>query len=267
VAQGFADYRLDNVANAIYSFVWDEYCDWYLEIAKVQIATGDESQQRATRRTLIRTLETVLRLLHPIAPFITAELWDRVAVVAGRKPAEANETVATAPYPQADLSRVDAQADAWMAKLKAMVAATRSLRSEMGLSPGERVPLVTLGDAAFIEAAAPVLKALAKLSEVRQPATEAAFAEATKMSPVVVQGEAHLALHVEVDVEAERQRLGKEVERLQGEIAKSHAKLGNDSFVARAPAAVVEQERQRLADFTQTLARLQDQVRRLGSSA
>jgi valyl-tRNA synthetase len=154
-----------------------------------------------------------------------------------------------------------------MAKLKAMVAATRSLRSEMGLSPGERVPLVTLGDAAFIEAAAPVLKALAKLSEVRQPATEAAFAEATKMSPVVVQGEAHLALHVEVDVEAERQRLGKEVERLQGEIAKCHAKLGNDSFVARAPAAVVEQERQRLADFTQTLARLQDQVRRLGSSA
>ena len=267
VAQGFADYRLDNVVNAIYSFVWDEYCDWYLEIAKVQLQGGDASQQRATRRTLIRTLETVLRLLHPVTPFITAELWDRVAVVAGRKAAGSADTIATAPYPQADLSRIDAEADAWVARLKSMVAATRSLRSEMGLSPGERVPLVAIGDVEFIEAAAPVLKALAKLSEVRQPASDEAFNQATRTSPVVVAGAARLALHVEVDVQAETQRLGKEIERLSHEITKAQAKLGNESFVARAPAAVVEQERQRLADFTQNLARLQDQVRRLTAPA
>jgi valyl-tRNA synthetase len=267
VSQGFADYRLDNVANAIYSFVWDEYCDWYLEIAKVQLQTGNESQQRATRRTLIRTLETVLRLLHPLTPFITAELWERVAVVAGRKAPGDAQTIATARYPQAELSRVDAQADAWMARFKALVLATRSLRGEMALSPAERVPLVTIGDAAFIEAAAPLLKALAKLSEVRIAGDEATFAEATRMSPVHVQGDTRLALHVEIDVEAERQRLAKEAERLQAEIAKAQAKLGNESFVARAPAAVVEQERQRLADFSQTLARVQDQLRRLGPSA
>ena len=115
VAQGFADYRLDNVANAIYTFVWDEYCDWYLEIAKVQIAGGSEAQQRATRRTLIRTLETVLRLLHPMAPFITAELWDTVAVVAGRKAAGSTDSIVTAAYPQAQLEKVDPAADAWMA--------------------------------------------------------------------------------------------------------------------------------------------------------
>jgi valyl-tRNA synthetase len=263
VEQGFADYRLDLVANAIYSFVWDEYCDWYLEIAKVQIQNGGESQQRATRRTLIRVLETVLRLLHPITPFITAELWERVAVVAGRKAADSAATLATAPYPKADMSRVDPQADAWVGKLKALVAATRSLRSEMALSPAERVPLVTIGDAEFVDTAAPLLKALAKLAEVRVLRDETAFAEATKTAPVVVVGDTRLALHVEIDVAAETQRLGKEAERLKTEITKAEGKLGNASFVDRAPPAVVEQERQRLADFTQTLARVQDQLRRL----
>ncbi len=136
VAQGFAEYRLDNVANAIYAFVWDEYCDWYLEIAKVQLAGGDKSQQRATRRTLIRTLETVLRLLHPLTPFITAELWERVAPVAGRKPANAEASIVTAPYPQAQLERVDEPAIAWVERLKTLVGACRNLRSEMNLSPG-----------------------------------------------------------------------------------------------------------------------------------
>jgi valyl-tRNA synthetase len=260
VAQGFAEYRLDTVAGAIYQFVWDEYCDWYLEIAKVQIAGGSAAQQRATRRTLIRILETVLRLLHPVTPFITAELWNQVAPVAGRKVCD---TIASAPYPQAQPERIDAAADAWMARLKAVVVAVRSLRSEMGLSPAERVPLYAIGDAAFIHEAAPVLKALGKLAEVRAFDDEAAFTQASAQAPVAVHGALRLALHVAIDVEAERARLAREITRLQGEIIKAQGKLGNESFVARAPAAVVEQERRRLDDFSQTLRRLQDQAARL----
>ena len=266
VAQGFADYRLDNVANAIYTFVWDEYCDWYLEIAKVQIAeamkAGSQSEQRATRRTLIRTLETVLRLLHPVAPFISAELWDVVAPVAGVKK---TDTVVTARYPEAQLQKVDPAADAWMARLKAVAAEVRRLRSEMGLSPGDRVPLLTVGDAAFVQSAAPVLKALARLADVQLLADEAAFAAATQAAPVAVNGELRLALHVQIDVAAEIARQQKEVARLTLEIAKADAKLSNESFVARAPAAVVEQERARLADFRQALARLEEQLAHLKS--
>ncbi len=264
VAQGFAEYRLDNVANAIYAFVWDEYCDWYLEIAKVQMAAGTEAEQRATRRTLIRTLETVLRLMHPLAPFITAELWETVAPVAGMKKFE---SIVGARYPQAQLEKVDPAADKWVARLKQVAAECRRLRSEMGLSPAERVPLLTLGDEAFLHSAAPVLLALARLAEVRPLADEAAFAAATLNAPVAMAGDLRLALHVQVDVAAEQARLAKEIARLQGEIAKVDVKLGNESFVARAPAAVVEQERARLAEFRQALARLQVQLERLAASS
>ncbi|MBI5716485.1 MAG: valine--tRNA ligase [Burkholderiales bacterium] len=270
VAQGFAEYRLDNVANTIYSFVWDEYCDWYLEIAKVQLAEaakkGSESAQRGTRRTLIRVLETVLRLLHPISPFITAELWEHVAPVAGRKPA-GDASIVTAPYPAAQLEKVDPAADAWMGRLKALMLEVRRLRSEMGLNPGERVPLLTVGDTAYVEAAAPLLATLARLTEVRRLPDAAAFAAATQAAPVAVVGDVRLALEVRIDVAAETARLSKEVARLQGEITKADARLGNASFVQRAPAAVVEQERARLADHRAALARLQEQLERLTAAA
>jgi valyl-tRNA synthetase len=266
VSQGFADYRLDLATAAAYDFVWNEYCDWYLEIAKVQIAVGTEAQQRATRRTLIRTLETVLRLLHPLAPFITAELWEQVAPAAGRASTHP-AGVMVAPYPIAQPERIDAGADAWIAQLKAVVGACRNLRSEMGLSPAERVPLLTHGDAAFVARGAPLLKALAKVSDVQQLDDEPAFAAATRAAPVAVHGELRVALHVRVDLAAERMRLGKEIERIRGEKAKAEAKLGNQSFVARAPAAVVAQERERLEDFSRTLCRLEDQVARLAQTA
>ncbi|MEQ1686841.1 MAG: valine--tRNA ligase [Burkholderiaceae bacterium] len=265
VEQGFTDFRLDNVANTIYSFVWDEYCDWYIEIAKTQIQTGGEPQRRATRRTLIRVLETVLRLMHPIMPFITAELWETVAEVAGRKAPGAS--IVTAAYPKAQLERIDAASDAWVAKLKGVVGASRALRSEMSLSPATRVPLYAVGDDAFIEEASALLKSLAKVSEVKVFADDASFAQVTSNAAVVVQGESRLALHVEVDVAAETERLGKEITRLQGEIVKAQAKLGNESFVARAPAAVVDQEKQRVAEFSATVVRLQDQAARLATSA
>jgi valyl-tRNA synthetase len=265
VAQGFADYRLDLAAAAAYDFVWNEYCDWYLEIAKAQIAGGGEAEQRATRRTLIRTLETVLRLLHPLAPFITAELWDKVAPVAGRA-SDHPAGVMVAPYPVAQPERIDAHADAWMAQLKAVVGASRNLRSEMSLSPAERVPLLAVGDAAFLDAAAPLLMALAKVSEVQRLDDDAAFAAATSALPVAVVNAVRVALRIEIDVAAEQARLAKEIARLQGEIAKAQAQLGNQGFVARAPAAVVAERRERLAEFTQALARLEDQSARLAPS-
>ena len=264
VEQGFADYRLDFVANSIYTFVWDEYCDWYIEIAKVQIQTGSEPQQRATRRTLIRVLETVLRLMHPVMPFITAELWDCVAPVAGRKAEGAS--IVTAAYPKAQLDRVDPSSDAWVAKLKAVVGTCRALRSEMNLAPAARVPLYGIGDAAFIESASALLKALARISDVRWFDSDAQFAEATRNAAVAIAGESRLALHVEVDPAAETERLAKEISRLQGEITKARGKLGNAGFTARAPAAVVAQEQQRVTDFTAAVARLQDQLARWATS-
>jgi valyl-tRNA synthetase len=267
VARGFGEYRLDQVAQALYTFAWDEYCDWYLEIAKVQLAqardAGDDACARATRRTLIRVLETLLRLLHPITPFITAELWETVAVVAGRKQAGDGLSIVSAAYPKAQLDKVDPAADAWVTQLKAVVAECRRLRSEMGLAPGERVPLLATGDAGFVSSAAPLLLSLARLADVRVSSDEISFAQTTAHAPVAVVGPVRLALLVQVDVAAEMARLGKEIDRLLGEIAKAEGKLGNDSFVARAPAAVVEQERTRLADFKQALDRLQAQRQRI----
>ena len=260
VAKGFAEFRLDNVAGAIYQFVWDEFCDWYLEIAKVQIQTGDASQQRATRRTLIRTLEAILRLAHPLTPFITEELWQKVAPVAGL----AGPFIGQARYPVAQLQKIDEQAEAHVAQLKSLVDACRNLRGEMNVSPAARLPLYVVGEQAFMAQVAPVLKALAKLSELKVFDDEASWAQAAQSAPVAVVGEARLCLFVEVDVAAEKARLSKETARLEGEILKAQGKLGNEAFVAKAPPAVLEQERKRLADFSSTLLKLQEQLARLG---
>ncbi|MCW5672249.1 MAG: valine--tRNA ligase [Hydrogenophaga sp.] len=261
VAKGFAEYRLDNVANAIYDFVWNEFCDWYLEIAKVQIQTGDASQQRATRRTLIRTLEAILRLAHPIIPFITEELWQKVAPVAGLPGA----SVSIARYPESQPAKIDEAAIAHVLKLKALVDACRTLRGEMNVSPATRLPLYVLGDTAFMQAAGPVLQALAKLNEVRVFEDEASWAAAAQAAPVAVVGEARMCLFMEIDVAAEKARLGKEAARLEGEITKATAKLSNEAFVAKAPPAVIDQEKKRVADFSATLDKVREQLVRLGA--
>ena len=254
VERAFTDYRFDLAAKAVYEFVWDEYCDWYLELAKVQLQNGTEAEQRATRRTLLRVLETVLRLAHPIIPFITEELWQTVAPMTEKNGA----SIMLEAYPESQPDKLDEVSEAWVATLKQAVDACRSLRGEMGISPATKVPLVAAGNAEVLNAYAPYLKALAKLENVEIMA-ELPEADA----PVMIVGDFKLMLKVEVDVAAEKERLGKEIARLQGEIAKAQGKLNNESFVARAPAAVVEQEKARLADFMANLEKLQAQLAKL----
>jgi valyl-tRNA synthetase len=256
VAQGFAEYRFDNVAASIYSFVWDEYCDWYVELAKLQLQSPDEAVQRGTRRTLVRVLETALRLLHPITPFITEELWQKVAPFAGKKGA----TVMLQPYPKSQPEKIDEGAERDMAVLKEWTVAARNLRSEAKIPPGEKLPLYTtvappVGD---VETVLVSTQALARLSEIRQVPT---LPDST--APVAVLGEARIMLYKEVDPALEAERISKEIARLGGEIARSKAKLSNASFVERAPAQVVGQERKRLADSEQNLLKLQEQLQKL----
>jgi valyl-tRNA synthetase len=266
VAEGFAEYRLDNVASAIYTFAWNEYCDWYVELAKVQLAEGNsagsEAAQRGTRRTLVRVLEVLLRLAHPVIPFITEELWQKVSVLAGKRKEGEETSIMVQPFPRPEPAKIDPQADAEVALMKRAIDALRNLRSEMNLSPAQKVPLVASGDAQALAAYAPYMQALARLSEVQVVADVNAASGGTA-APIKVVDDLRLMLKIEVDVAAERERLGKEVERLENEIRKAEVKLGNASFVERAPAAVVAQEKERLAGFGATLAKVRDQLGRL----
>jgi len=262
VTQGFAEYRLDNVANAIYAFAWNEYCDWYVELAKVQLQAGSEAQQRATRRTLVRVLEALLRLAHPVIPFITEELWQKVALLAGKRSASDAASIMVQPFPKCAPDRIDAAADTQIGALKRVVDSLRNLRSEMGLSPGERVPLLASGDAQQLAAWSPYLRPLARVSDVSVVVDINAAADGAP-APIAVVDDMRLMLKIEVNVAAERERLGKEIARLEGEMVKAEAKLANAGFVERAPAAVVAQERERLTGFVATLAKVREQLDRL----
>ena len=253
---GFAEYRFDNVASAIYRFVWDEYCDWYVEAAKLQLQSADEAVQRGTRRTLVRVLETALRLLHPITPFITEELWQAVGKLAGRK----GETIMLQPYPKSQPEKIDPSAEADMALLKSWTVAARNLRSEAKIAPSEKLPLyaTALPPVTEVPVALAAIQALARLSEIK---LVGALPDST--APVAVVGQARIMLYKEVDPAIEAERISKEIARLTAELAKAKAKLANASFVERAPAQVVEQERRRLADFEENLLKLQEQLQKL----
>ena len=259
IAEGFDTYRFDFAAKALYEFVWDEYCDWYLECAKVQLAeaekSGDAASARGTRSVLVRELEATLRLAHPIMPFISEELWQKVAPIARKSGA----SISTQPFPKYGADRVHADANDKMALLKQIVTSCRILRSEMKLSPADRVPLFMTGDQQTLEDFTPYIAALGKLSEVRivevLPANDA---------PVQMVGEFKLMLEVKVDPVQERARLDKEIARLSGEVVKAEAKLNNPAFADKAPPAVVAQERARLAGFAATLEKVTTQRKSLG---
>ena len=277
VAKGFAEYRFDNVSTTIYKFVWDEYCDWYVELAKVQLQIGtqlgDEAAQRGTRRTLVRVLEVMLRLAHPIIPFITEELWQKIAPLAGKIPPSppfaergAKPTIMLAPYPIAQPEKIDVDAEQFVTQLKLITNATRNLRSEMQLSPAEKVPAFITTDnvdknsnsGAQLQAFLPYLQALARLSEIslvaQLPDADAAVAGA---------GGARVMLKVEIDVAAECARLIKESAKLAIEIDKAEVKLTNPAFADKAPPSVVAQERERLAGFKQKHTTMQAQLKKL----
>ena len=259
VERAFTDYRFDLAAKAIYEFVWDEYCDWYLELAKVQIQNGDDAEKRATRRTLLRVLETILRLAHPIMPFITEEIWQTIAPMTGKPVTEKHgASIMLEAYPKSQPDKLDDASEAWVTQLKQMVEATRSLRGEMGISPADRVPLFAAGDTDKLAEFASYLKALAKLDSVTI-AKELPEADA----PVMLVDDFKLMLKVEIDAAAETARLSKEIARIEAEITKANSKLNNESFVVRAPAAVVEQEKERVAEFSASVEKLKAQLAKL----
>ena len=259
VHKGFAEYRFDMIANAIYRFVWDEYCDWYVELAKVQLQTGTAEQQCGTRRTLINILEGILRVAHPIIPFITEELWQKVSVLADKRdPKVKGILLSNQAYPLFKESLLNEDAETEVARLKQTVEAIRALRGEMNISPAEKVGIYMVGDTNLIEQQKPYIMALGKINEVqildKLPDLGA---------PSQIIGHCELMLNVKIDVAAETARLNKEIKRLEVEIAKASGKLSNENFVQRAPATVIEQEKQRLADFSALLEKVQDQLSKL----
>ena len=255
VAEAFETYRFDLAAQTLYEFVWNEYCDWYIELAKVQIQTGCPTTQRTTRRTLVRVLETILRLLHPIMPFITEELWQVVAPLANAKTAN---SIMLAAYPQADKEQIVQTAFDKMAALKDLVEEVRKLRGEMGIAPNVKAPLFVEGSAE-LEGLLKYLPSLTRLAEAKLvdnlPEAEDA--------PVAVCNGARLMLKVEIDKAAETARLSKEAEKLQKALDKLNAKLSKPGYTEKAPAHLVEKDKADLADLTDKMGKVEGQLAKL----
>ena len=254
VAEAFETYRFDLAAQTLYEFVWNEYCDWYIELAKVQIQTGCPTTQRTTRRTLVRVLEAALRLLHPIIPFITEELWQAVAPLANAKTAD---SIMLAAYPKADPEKIVQAAFDQMAQLQDLIGAVRNLRGEMGIAPNVKAPL-------FVEGSVPeaLLKYLPALTRLTEAKTVDRLPE-SEDAPVAVCNGARLMLKVEIDKAAETARLSKEAEKLQKALDKLNAKLSKPGYTEKAPAHLVEKDKADLAELEDKMAKVQTQLAKL----
>ena len=253
-AEAFETYRFDLAAQTLYEFVWNDYCDWYIELAKVQIQTGCPTTQRTTRRTLVRVLEASLRLLHPIIPFITEELWQAVAPLANAKTAD---SIMLAAYPKADPEKIVQAAFDQMAQLQDLIGAVRNLRGEMGIAPNVKAPL-------FVEGSVPeaLLKYLPALTRLTEAKTVGRLPE-NEDAPVAVCNGARLMLKVEIDKAAETARLSKEAEKLQKALDKLNAKLAKPGYVDKAPAHLVEKDKAELAELEEKMAKVQSALAKL----
>lgn len=261
----FAEYRFDLLANTLYEFVWNEYCDWYLELSKPVLWDENASPERlrGTRRTLVRVLEAILRLAHPLMPYITEEIWQRVAPLAGKE----GDTIMLQSYPLAEANKIDEQASADIEWLKAVMLAIRNIRGEMNLSPAKEIKVLlrnaSTEDQRRLNETRVLLNKLAKLEQIDLlDANEEAPMSATGL---VAQMEILVPMAGIIDKDAELARLQKELEKLDKEIARLDGKLSNAGFVSKAPADVVEKERAKLSDMQLAASRLRDQHQRIAS--
>ena len=255
VTQAYETYRFDLAAETMYSFVWNDYCDWYLELAKVQLQTGCASRQRATRHTLLRVLEAALRLLHPLIPFITEELWQTVAPMCDAKTAD---SIMLARFPEADREQIVQTTFEQMTVLQDLIGAVRNLRGEMGIQPNVKAPL-------FVESAddlADYLKYLPMMTRLTEAQQVAALPE-SEDAPVAVCNGARLMLKVEIDKAAETARLSKEAEKLQKALDKLNAKLSKPGYTEKAPAHLVEKDKADLAELEAKMAKVQAALEKL----
>ena len=256
IEHAYSEYRFDLVAQELYQFIWDEFCDWYLEFAKVQIQQGNESQKRATRRTLLSTLESILRLAHPVMPFITEEIW-QIIIPLIRKDFE---SITLEKFPTSREEKIDDHSIEWVSTLKKLIDNVRSLRSEMNISPANKIPLALSGNKKELEEYLPYLIGLAKLSDA-----EITSDLPNKDAPVAIINDYKIMLNIEVDKEAEAIRLKKEIEKVDIDLNKAGIKLSNENFVSKAPKEIIKQEKERLSKFSEHKDKLVQQLKKLQS--
>jgi len=263
----FATYRLDLAVQAVYDFTWHEFCDWYLELSKPVLQSDEysEAMQRGTRRTLIDVLETILRLLHPLMPFITEEIWEQVAERIGLDGA----TIMLRPYPEADDDAADEAAVADIEWVQQFILGIRQIRGEMDISPGKTLPVLLqhAGDADQ-QRAVEQTQLLQRVGRV-ESISILADGEQPPAAATALLGDMRLLVPMKglIDVDAERTRLDKQMEKVCAELSKANGKLGNEKFVNNAPAAVVTQERERVAEFEKTISQLTEQLQKLDELA
>jgi len=271
VSEALDSFRFDVASYAAYEFIWNEYCDWYLELSKPVLWGDDysEAQKRGTRRTLVTVLEAILRLAHPFMPFITEEIWQKIGPMAGKAPAagegKKSDTIMLQPFPASDAGKIDEEAETGAEWVKAVITAVRNIRGEMGIPMGKALPLFLHNgkdsDKALLDANRTFLSKLAKLESITWlNAEDSAPASATAL---VGDMEILVPMAGLIDKDAEIERLSKEIDKLRKEVGRAEVKLKNPKFVDKAPQAVVDKEKAKLDDYRSQQAKLEEQLEKI----